>query len=215
MESGFLTMYPDSIQVQFRLFGATGHRLLLRAYDPAWLIGYGFADALAEDIDDMIIEIYAVASIITPQQGRPLLTVTHAGRPLPNQPITRQARYPPLSSFRSSSSYFLSSPQTKRGAPELSSSPLQGTPIRQSEWLGWLSDHLCAPLLGLYPSAGAANHSNHPSTTCVGSFFTSWDLSLLYGRQRIGHGGKSGPSLRRRNRTALLGSSPFSKDIAG
>ena len=71
MESGFLTMYPEAIQVQFRLFGATGHRLPPRAYDPAWLIGYGFADSLAEDIADMIIEIYAAASIITPRQGRP------------------------------------------------------------------------------------------------------------------------------------------------
>ena len=214
MESGFLTMYPDSIQVQFRLFGATGHRLLLRAYDPAWLIGYGFADALAEDIDDMIIEIYAVASIITPQQGRPLLTVTHAGRPLPNQPITRQARYPPLSSFRSSSSYFLSSPQTKRGAPELSSSPLQGTPTTRSEWPGWRSDRQCAPLLGHCPSAGAANPGNHSPTQCVVSFSISWDLSLLYRWQGIGHGGMSDASLRRNRAAALRDSSPSFRDVA-
>ena len=53
-------MYPEATQAQFRLTSATGHRLLLRAHDPAWLVRYNFAGP------DRVIGIYAAASMITP-----------------------------------------------------------------------------------------------------------------------------------------------------
>jgi len=61
-ESGFLPQYPDSIQAQFKGYGTTGHRLLLRAHDPAWLVGYGFSGSFAEDLSDVIKDIYGVSS---------------------------------------------------------------------------------------------------------------------------------------------------------
>ena len=139
-----------------------------------------------------------------------------------------------MTSSRSTTSYLFSSPQIKRGGAELSSPPSQGMPITRSESPGWQLDHKCGLPVGVRPSAGAANHGNHSSTQRVGSFCTSWDLSLWFWvvifyiyraipkpkaydstpghrRKRIekispcGMGGKGGTSVRRRNRTTLHG----------
>lgn len=70
-ESGLLARYSEASQRQLRQLDATGNRLLLSANDPAWLVRFSFSGAVAQDMADMVTEIYAAASMITPRQGRP------------------------------------------------------------------------------------------------------------------------------------------------